>query len=129
MSVSNQRQHFLMRDKSCKTNALAAAPNTLEKRLRFTGNQAFSFAYDDEVMGHPVFDFEERLDQTAQVFVRLNVADKNEVGARVYTRQLSSSVPLIRDAKMCGNDVVFTRPFGQTEKLGFAEVRHGENNR
>jgi hypothetical protein len=94
MSVPNQREQLLVRDKACETNAFAATPNTFEELGRFAGNQTFTLAYDDKVLRYPLLDFEECLDQAAEVFIRLDVSDTNEVGARVYTRQLSGSVPL-----------------------------------
>src|SRR5437899_6995315 len=128
MSVPNQREQLMVRDKACEANAFAAAPNAFEELSRFAGNQAFSLAYDDEVLGYPILDFEECLDQAAEVFVRLDVSDINEVGPRMYTRQLSGSIPFVGDTKVRGNDVVFAWPCGQTEKLGLAEVRHGKSD-
>lgn len=86
MSVPNQREQLLVRDEACEANAFAGTSNTFEELDRFAGNQAFALAYDDEVLGYPVLDFEECLDQAAEVFIRLDVSDINKVGAGVYTR-------------------------------------------
>jgi len=50
--------------------------------------------YDNEILRYPFLNFEECLDQPAEVFIRLDVSDINEVAARVYPWQLSGSVPL-----------------------------------
>ena len=94
MGVPNQREQLLMGDEAGEANAFAAAPNALKEPGRFAGNEAFALTYDDEILRYPFLNFEECLDQTAEVFIRLDVSDLNDGSPSVRLRQLRGVGPL-----------------------------------